>query len=95
MSKLEEIKQRARAKVQELEEQIDLYDSAHAIIDEIETKIRRELEAEYIEPWWVRPLIERAVKARETGDTSLLPTWAEAQCDFVWPMPAKGQEAAK
>lgn len=90
MSKLEEIKRDARARLEELEREVDLLDSVGGVLAEIEEKVRRELAAEYRAPWWVQPLIDRAVRARETGDVSGLPTLAEALCDFVWPAESRG-----
>lgn len=83
MKTLERIRANAEAKLRELEEETDLVESVGAALNEIERQVRETLEAEYAVPQKIRDLLAKAVKARETGDVSQLPTRGDAMYDYA------------
>jgi hypothetical protein len=82
MSALESLKREARDRIEELQAEIDLYESAESVVAETEAKVRAALEEEYAVPAWVSDLIKEAVRARETGDVSRLPRRIDALADY-------------
>ena len=85
--KLETLRASLRAQAEEHERVIDEFDSAAAFIQTVEDKVRAALLDEYRAPDSIRELVKKAVRARETGDVSQLPTFADAQVDYAGYLP--------